>query len=979
MNTKTRLAVRTSLAACALSLSFAAQAQTTPADDQPADEAVDAKEIVVTGSSLRGVAPVGSNLTTVTRDDLTATNAQTVQQVLKSVPSVVGLQSAGQGGYGSFDGAGTNAPTIHGLGASASNSTLVLLNGHRLPVSGVNHVLADPNILAPLALERVEVLADGASSVYGSDAVAGVINFITRRNVNGLEATVQKGFADNYGTFNAGALWGKTWDTGSFLLSYNYSTRDNLAARDRDFAVINQTARGGRNFQSTINRCSPASVTLSAADYNGLNPGAGATAAQTIYTPYASNGTTVGGDCDPSRYWDLLPSEKRHSVFASVQQEVGDKLKMTADFIYSNRVNIQNVTRGSASGTIYGAGSTPPTGRSINPYFRTLTPATGGVAPTSYTVNFNADQLLGAGATIKGTAETYYGRLDAVYAVSDAWEVNVGGLVGRDRAQLINDGQLNTSAFNLALAGFTSASINGVTQSVSQVLTTANAIDVFGSNTSAATKTFLTDNHQIQVGDQTIKNAYAKVSGDVFEIGGSPAKLAFGAEYTNYKLKQDIVRPNNLGPASTNSATLTIDYNRTVKSAYGEFYIPLITDGFVKSFAIILSGRYDDYSDVGSTTNPKIAANLEIVDGLKLRGNWAKSFVAPALTSRGANAAGLTGESGFSGTTANGLPGGGPTILIANFPTVTSVPGAVCNATSCTIGTVNGVLLTGGSGSLKPQTGEAFSLGFDFAPSFAPGFNLSVTYWNNKLRGGITAPQAALALGAADLSYLLQLYPTGATAAQIAAAGAGLPQTGAITTPAYFIYNYQQRNVLNLDVTGLDVSASYRFDVGGVRAKVGGAFTRKLKFDQFFGSGGTKFSVLGTAGFNTTFPSVKFEGRAFAGFQAGGLSFDAFVNHLGGYTSWAGSVANPVTRTNGLPSGGGDLVKSFTTVDLNAAYKFGDAGFLREAEIFVDATNVFDTAPPQYNAYNTNGSIAYDNINASPIGRVVTVGLRTKF
>ena len=129
------------------------------------------EEIVVTGSTLRGVAPVGSNLVTVGREEIEATGAQTVQQILKTVPSVVGLQSAGQAAYGSFDGAGTNAPTIHGLGASASNSTLLLLNGHRMPVSGINHVLADPNIVAPLALERVEVLADGASSVYGSDAV----------------------------------------------------------------------------------------------------------------------------------------------------------------------------------------------------------------------------------------------------------------------------------------------------------------------------------------------------------------------------------------------------------------------------------------------------------------------------------------------------------------------------------------------------------------------------------------------------------------------------------------------------------------------------------------------------------------------------------------------------------------------------------------------------------------------------------------
>ena len=237
---------------------------TAGAQDAANSAAPNVEEIVITGSSLRGVAPVGSNLVTVARDDIENTGAQTVQQILKTVPSIVGLQSAGQAAYGSFDGAGTNAPTIHGLGASASNSTLILLNGHRMPVSGINHVLADPNIVAPLALERVEVLADGASSVYGSDAVAGVVNFITRRNVEGFEASLQTGAGDAYGTVNAGVLGGTTWDGGSLLISYNYSDRDNLEAVDRDYVRANQTARGGRDF--TPNRCGPASITVGTPD-----------------------------------------------------------------------------------------------------------------------------------------------------------------------------------------------------------------------------------------------------------------------------------------------------------------------------------------------------------------------------------------------------------------------------------------------------------------------------------------------------------------------------------------------------------------------------------------------------------------------------------------------------------------------------------------------------------------------------------------
>src|ERR1041384_7679314 len=157
---------------CGSTIGLIALATGARAADEPPAPAADDKlqEVVVTGTSIRGAAPVGSNLITVGRDEIEASGAQTLQQVLRSVPAVTGFGNSAQGGFQSFDGAGTFAPTIHGLGASASNGTLVLVDGHRLPLSGINHTLADPNVIAPLAIERVEVLPDGASSVYGSDA-----------------------------------------------------------------------------------------------------------------------------------------------------------------------------------------------------------------------------------------------------------------------------------------------------------------------------------------------------------------------------------------------------------------------------------------------------------------------------------------------------------------------------------------------------------------------------------------------------------------------------------------------------------------------------------------------------------------------------------------------------------------------------------------------------------------------------------------
>ncbi len=220
-------------------LTLAAAISSAQAADAPAVAEEELAEVVVTGTSIRGAAPVGSN-----------SGAQPLQRVLRSVPAITGFGTAGQGAFGSADGAGTFAPTIHGLGASASNGTLVLVDGHRLPLTGINHTLVDPNVIAPLAIERVEVLPDGASSTYGSDAVAGVLNFITRRNYNGFEATAQLGAGSDYKTQTAGFLWGSTWDAGSVMLTYNYTLRDNILNRDRDITRADHTAQGGGNFAS---------------------------------------------------------------------------------------------------------------------------------------------------------------------------------------------------------------------------------------------------------------------------------------------------------------------------------------------------------------------------------------------------------------------------------------------------------------------------------------------------------------------------------------------------------------------------------------------------------------------------------------------------------------------------------------------------------------------------------------------------------
>ncbi|MBC2661491.1 TonB-dependent receptor [Novosphingobium flavum] len=987
---KYRLAACSSVLALSLCAATAARAQSAP--NAKSDDAAATEEIVVTGSSIKGVAPVGSNLISVSRDLIEKTNAQTVQQILRSVPAVVGLGAVGQGSFGSASQSGTNAPTIHGLGASASNSTLNIIDGHRMPLSGVNHALGDPNMVPANMIERVEVLPEGASSVYGSDAVAGVINFITRRKFDGVQVTGQAGFGDKYRTFQTGVVAGHSWSTGWLTAGYNYSHRDPLRVADRSFLASDHradaaaagldlstaTAQNRANLASF--NCDPASVqpggTTNIFRYDPVS--------RTYGNPVSN--AQANAFCDINQNVDQIPRERRHNLMVKAQQEVGDRLTLNADVLYSNRKNLQRVSRGTGGtgggailATVFGPGNTTVGAGQINPFYVAMP----GQTSTTQQVRFSGDDLFGPGAKIESGEEHYFVNTKAEYKLSDAWSVTAGATVGFSNSFVRDSGRLNVSAALLALNGttnqggsLTTISVPATGLIVTQLpLTAANALDVWNAGaanrTSAATRARLTDTTTYRFTRQGLQNYRLQLGGDMFALPGGAAKLAIGGEYIGYTIRQNVSQPLGIGPASTGSSTINLDYSRNVKAGFVEVLLPLVSPDMgvpmVHAFDINFAGRVDDYSDFGSTTNPKIAANWEVIEGLKIRGNWSRSFVAPALTSFGADGRGTTAETSVAG---------GPTNLavpIAAYPGVTSIPGVSCNTTTCTIGTptIQGLQINGGNNELVPQKGTSWSIGVDFAPKAVPGLRLSATFWHNEFTGGVTAPLAGSAVNIAGLQNLLTVYPTGATPAQIANIVGTRPLTTSIPATTYYVYDFRQRNVLNLKVEGLDADARYSHNTDWGSFTLGAAMSLKTRFDQNFG-GGPTFSVLNTTGFNGTFPSIRLDLRGDVGVTYGPVSGTLFVNHTGGYKNWSATAVNPVVSVNGVPTGaGGDPVKAYTTVDFHLAW---DLKALADSQVYVDVQNLFNTKPPFYSS--TQG---YDTFAGSPLLRIVSVGFRTRF
>jgi iron complex outermembrane receptor protein len=955
------------------------------------------EEVVVTGTSIRGAAPVGSNLITVGREEIEASGAQTIQQVLRSVPSVTGFGNsaqgvAGQGGGGaagfqSFDGAGSYTPTLHGLGASASNGTLILVDGHRLPLSGINHTLADPSVIAPLAIERVEILPDGASAVYGSDAVAGVLNFITRRNFQGFEANVQAAFADGYDTMSGGFIAGTRGDAGSVMATYNYSKRDPLLAGERDFTAANHTAQGGGNFANF--NCEPAAVVPAAGQ-----PGAGLVFA----APYTGTGianNAANGFCDFSGRQDLVAADDRHNFLVKLEKQMNDNLLLTTDLVYATQRNVSRINRGSINANAFATGATtvpgtavPVAAGQINPFFA------GPAGVNTGQVRFQADELFGPGAKLIGGAESLFGTFAAEYSFGDNWRGTFGTTIGSDDSRQRRDGALCVSCALLALNGTTNTAGNNTTPSVPGTptavlagpLTAATALDVWNpaatNRTSDAVRAQLLDSTQLQIAHQTLKDFTLKFDGSLFEMPGGPLRAAIGAEYIEYTMREELTRERGTGPASSNSFSTFLNFDRDVTSGFVEILVPVFGEknGFagMRELQVNLSGRYDEYSDFGSTFNPKFAFNWTVVNGLRLRANYAESFTAPALTSRGTLDRGITAESSFGGLTGATASGVNANFAIPNtYPGAVGLPGCTTATPTCIINssTVPGIFLAGGNKDVTAQEGETYSAGFDVTPTALPGLRFSATWWNVKYLGAITAPQAAFAISSPDLASLLQLFPGGVPAATIAAVTSGLPQASPLAPTSYFIYSFQQRNAFNLTAEGIDAEIAYRFETGVGSFNLGLAASHKLKMEQQFGTGGETFSVLNTIGINTTFPSNETAARASLGWRRNALSVDAFVNYAGSYLNWNGSAPFPVIRNAAFsPVGGGQNVDSYSTVDLHVGYNFANEGALSGTSLFLDATNVTDEEPPFVNA-----PLGFDGFNANPIGRVVTVGVGKKW
>ncbi len=574
---RTRLFCHSALVAAMLNLPLIAHAQELDTSDPVKEDSVESdKIIVVTGTSIRGVPPTGSDLISVSREDAKLIGAASTPELLATVPQLNSFNTAprvSNGGLGSF------APGLRGLPAAA---TLPLMNGHRLISGSTQQTNPDYPLIPELAIERVEIIADGASAIYGSEAVAGVVNFITRKRVSGLEANVRYGFADDYNALNAGAIFGQDWDTGSVVLAYQYQKNSNITGADRDYRSLDFRSMGGIDTRSTV--CPDANVNLFAG---------------TIYAaPSLAPGVNT---CDPRGPVDLLPQNRTHSAFVSVRQELSSSITAWADLLYSDRKDIVQAALPGQTFVLITA---------ANPFFR-APPGTGSVFGF---FDFRPDRLVGADH-FDQTFRVRSGNSSAGIDIDlpGNFQASVSGTYNWSRNDTFQPG-INTTALAAAAAG----------------TTVTTALDPFGFGTDPAVVAAILDNPTDFTNRQRARIGAVKVDGPLAELPGGELKIALGAEYR---------RETYMQRGQSGGVGFPEDLARNVKSVYGELFVPVFgpdnTAPGAQSLALSLSARYDHYSDFGSTTNPKIGLTWAPVDGVNLRGSYGHSFRAPGLRDLG--------------------------------------------------------------------------------------------------------------------------------------------------------------------------------------------------------------------------------------------------------------------------------------------------------------------------------------------------------
>lgn len=672
-------AVRLSLIAAVSAGSFGV-AHAASAAEQSTAKNSDVERIEVTGSRIkRQDMESASPVTSISADTIVAQGYSSVDQLLQDQTSMAGAPIGSTTNNGAD---GVSNVDLRGMG---SNRTLVLINGRRMVSSGSGADSAvDLNAIPVAMIQRVEILKDGASAVYGSDAIAGVVNIITKKDFEGFQFDAKSSSTDKGDgqTYELNGLYGfNTSNGGNYTVGAAYSKRNGVIQADR-----NWTERGASSF---VPQGGLVGNELGA-DGNPVLDDKGQTSPE---VKELVNGAWVplseGYDYTQDS-WYQTPS-KRYSVFASMNQELGNDLVLTGELLYTKRKSSQQMAAQPADIMLNVCGyGEHVTGDGTCITLDSAMTAGGIVADDGQVEYMRRTNDVGPRIYNQDT-DTYraslalQGYLDVGQGMS--WDVSY--TYGKNKAKTWTDNSINAAAMENSIYADQNTWFYG------GAITAANQ-DAIG---------YTEVNH----GGNEQHDVQANLSGDLFQLSAGAVSFAIGGEY---RYEEGFYTPDDAIVAGTSTAAQQdpTKGHYDVISFFQEVSVPF-TEKLTGDFA----WRYDEYDTFGKASTWKVGLTYRATEDVMLRGVVATGFRAPNITELyGGNSGSFDYLKDPWGKELNSQ------ILV--------------NRTS--------------SKDLKPEESESYTAGIVYSPSFLDGFSATVDYWKFNISDAITRKDVQNALNA---------------------------------------------------------------------------------------------------------------------------------------------------------------------------------------------------------------------------------------
>lgn len=970
----------------------------TPAVD--ITEAAASDQIIVTGSRVaRDGFQAPTPVTVLTEADIeNSSPSNNIADFVNTLPSLAGSTRPSNSRLNISSGqAGINALNLRNLGAER---TLVLVNGRRSVGSTITG-LVDINTIPQALISSVEIASGGASAAYGSDAVAGVVNFILNNKYEGLKIEADSGITQygdgfNYSASVAGGM-AFAEGRGHILLSGEIAHRDGIFQVDRGwnatgFVRIQDPAytatSGGPQYlirrQVGAANSAPGSLITNSAGgtanrLRGIYFGDGGTPLPYTYgaltfpspTGTAAPTLTQGGSWrvnDSGRNIGLDPEDDRYGIFGRVSFEVTDGIELFAEGAYNQQKVRFNAGPNLQTGIVLNAtGCTQtPVPITCNAFLLNALGPTQLQGITSVTIATTSADLPGRGIDNERKVQRYLigaqGEFDA-FGKTARWDIfgQYGRAELREQLRDIqNVARINAArdaAFAPAGSGYPTGSIQClINVDANPANNDAACVPLnrlgIGVANPAAIDYVLGDPYRDQVIEQTVVGA--NFSASPFATWAGDVSIAIGAEYRKEQVKGFVPDEFQPVPIITNG-NVTGATNRwsvgnylpsfgsySVKEAYLETVVPL-------GFGLEFNGavRATDYSTAGYVTTWKAGATWQPIDDIRFRVTRSRDVRAPNLNdlfqAGTANSDAVTNPGFAAGTSPSFVPAGQPVqsgYSYSGFGT--------------------------GNTNLGPEKADQWNVGAVLTPRFLPGFNLAVDYFDIELESGINTFTAQQIV---NLCFLGQ-----ASFCDAITVDAARTQNPA---QPYLIIRAQPFNAATQKVRGVDIDASYRLPVGGGD----GAFTLRgiatRYLENRFDSGVPGTVVVDSTGVNGgQFSTPKWIYRASVSYDSDDFSITA----IGRGVSSGKYVANGVecqtgcpTSTVNAPTYDSNHIKGAFYVDLNVTQKFS-AGGDALGEFFINVTNLLNDDPILLPETGLAANSTYSDL----LGRAFRVGVRFK-